>query len=165
MTRPDPEPPGDIRAQLAAVLDPAHPKQACFMVPEDARNLTIPEGGLPPGIFTVRREDGVLLTTDRHRARMFEQSADDITMAQILGYPEDKDTVLKRCPRAPGHTARAVQARTHSGHVVTEALCSGVGLLPTVAEMQRHVPPGGRLVILSPTASIARRIALRRIGF
>ena len=165
MTRPDPEPPGDIRAQLAAVLDPEHPKRACFMVPEDARNLQMPEGGLPPGVFTVRRDEGTLVTVDERRAKMFYGDASDVTMAQILGYPEDKDTVLKRCPRAPGHTARAVQARTHSGHVVTEALCSGVGLLPTVAEMQRHVPPGGKLVILSPTASIARRIALRRIGF
>jgi len=158
------EPLGDIRAQLAAVLDPQHAKRACFLVPEDARNLTIPEGGID-GLLVVRRAEGTLVTLDPAKAELFKQQADDTTMAEILGYPEDKDTVLARCPRNPGHTARSVQARTHTGHVVIEALCSGVGLLPTVAEMQRHVPPGGKLVILSPTASIARRIAMRRIGF
>jgi len=163
MTRPDPEPPGDIRAQLAAVLEPAHPKKACFLVPEDAANLRLPEEGW--GLIVVKRHEGTLVTLDPARAELFKARADEAAMAQILGYPEDKDTVLARCPRNPGHTARAVQARTRTGHVIQEACCSGVGLLPTVAEVQRHVPPGGRLVVLSPTASIARRIALRRIGF
>lgn len=161
---PVPEPPGDIRAQLAAVLDPEHPKRACFMVPEDARNLTMPESGVD-GLLVVRRAEGVLLTTDQGRAELFEHSASDANMAAILGYPESKDVTGQRCPRPVSERARAVQARDPAGHVVTEAFCSPLAFLPTCAEMSRHVPAGGTLVILSPTASIARRIALRRIGF
>jgi hypothetical protein len=161
--KPVPEPPGDIRAQLAAVLDPSHPKLACFMVPDDAANLKIPEEGIP-GLIVVRRAEGVLVTTDRTRAEMFREAADETTMAQILGYPEAKDLIAERCPKPPGQTARCVQARTRTGHVITEACCSGIGLLPTVAELRRHVPPDGDLVIMSPVASIARRIALRWIG-
>lgn len=161
---PVPEPPGDIRAQLAAVLDPQHAKQACFLVPEDAESLTIPEVGID-GLMVVRRTEGVLVTTDPVRAKMFERSAADDTMAAILGYPESKDVTGQRCPRPVSQRARAVQARDEAGHVVTEAFCSPVAFLPTCAEMQRHVPAGGRLVILSPTAAIARRVALRWIGF
>jgi hypothetical protein len=161
---PEPEPPGDIRAQLAAVLDPSHPKLAAFLVPEDATNLTMPQEGIP-GVIVVRRDEGVLVTTDRARAEMFRRSADDTTMAEILGYPEPKDLVVERCPHPPGRHARCVQARDRDGHVVTEACCSGIGLLPTCAELQRHVPPGGELVIMMPIAAIARRVALRWIGF
>lgn len=161
--RPTPEPPGDIQAQLAAVLDPEHVKHACFLVPEDAANLRIPPEGIP-GLVVVRRAEGVLVTTDRARAEMFRASADESTMAQILGYPEPKDLVESRCPRPAGQTARCVQARARGGHVITEACCSGIGLLPTCAELRRHVPPGGTLVIMSPVAAIARRVALRWIG-
>lgn len=159
----EPEPPGDIRAQLAAVLDPAHPKLACYLVPEDAKGLAIPEEGIP-GLIVVRRAEGVLVTVEDWRAELFRQAADEPTMALILGYPEDKDQVAERSPRPAGLHARVVQARTRSGHVVTEACCSGIGLLPTVAELQRHVPPGGDLVITSPVAAVARRVALRWIG-
>lgn len=161
---PVPEPPGDIRAQLAAVLDPQHAKQACFLVPEDAQNLTIPEGGID-GLLVVRRAEGVLVTTDPARAGMFERSATDATMAEILGYPENKDQIVARVPAPPGQHARCVQARTLTGHVVTEACCSGIGLLPTCTELARHVPPGGEMIITTPTAAIARRVALRWIGF
>lgn len=164
MTSPVPEPPGDIRAQLAAVLDPSHCKQACYLTPEDARHLTLPEGGVD-GLIVTRRAEGVLVTVDRRRAEMFEQSASDATMAAILGYPEPKDETGRRCPHPVSEKARAVQARTGTGHVVCEAFCSPVAFLPTCAEMARHVPAGGTLVVLSPTAAIARRIALRRIGF
>ena len=159
----EPEPPGDIRAQLAAVLDPAHPKLAAYLVPEDAKGLTIPEEGIP-GLIIVRRDEGVLVTTSASLAEMFRQAVDEATMALILGYPEPKDLVAERSPRPAGLHARVVQARTRSGHVVTEACCSGVGLLPTVTELSRHVPPGGELVILSPVAAVARRVALRWIG-
>jgi len=153
------EPPGDIRAQLAAALDPKHPKLACFMVPADAANLRD-----APGVLIVRRDEGALVTTDPEIAELFRHRADDSTMALILGYPESKDLIIKRCPKPVSQRARAVQARDAAGHVVTEAFCSPMMFLPTCEAMARHVPPGGELVVLSPAASIARRIALRWIG-
>lgn len=160
---PVPEPPGDIRAQLEAVLDPQHAKRACFLVPEDAAHLKLPEEGW--GVIVVERAEGTLVTLDPEVAELFEHSADESTMALILGYPESKDVTVQRCPRPVSERARAVQARTGTGHVVTEAFSSPVAFLPTVAAMQRHVPPGGQLVVLSPTAAIARRVAMRWIGF
>lgn len=161
---PIPEPPGDIRAQLAAVLDPDHPKLACFLVPEDAKNLAIPEEGIP-GLIVVRRDEGVLVTVDPERAELFRAGYDEPTMARILGYPECKDEIARRCPRPVSRHARSVQARDSGGHVVTEAFCSPLAFLPTCAAMARHVPPGGELVVMAPTHSIARRVALRWIGY
>jgi hypothetical protein len=156
------EPPGDIRAQLEAAIDREHPKRACFMVPADAANLR--DAGDAPGVLIVRRAEGALVTTDPEVAELFRQRADDSTMALILGYPESKDLIIERCPKPVSQRARAVQARDAAGHVVTEAYCSPIMFLRTCEAMARHVPPGGELVVLSPVASIARRIALRWIG-
>ena len=117
-----------------------------------------------PGLLVVRRAEGTLVTFDEARAAMFEEAADDSTMALILGYPESKPEIAERCPRPVSQRARAVQARDQGGHVITEAFCSPSMFLPTCEAMGRHVPPGGDLVVLSPVASIARRIALRWIG-
>lgn len=161
---PEPEPPGDIRAQLAAVLDPNHPKRAAFLVPEDAANLRIPDDGIA-GLHVVRREEGVIVTTDRMLAELFEQRADDATMALILGYPESKDKLVERCRKPVHKHARAVQARDKDGHVVTECFCSPLMFLRTCEVIARHVPRDGELLIMSPIAAIARRIAMRRVGF
>src|SRR5580765_4928 len=159
--QPVAEPAGDIRAQLAAVMDPQHPKLACFVVPED--KYLVP---LVLNAFIETRSEGTLVTTNEDLANSFrcapeEPSAFDRIMADILGYPEDKALVVSRCRGAPAANARAVQARDAVGHVVTETFASPIGLLDACAEMARHVPPGGELVILGSISAIARRIAMR----
>jgi hypothetical protein len=153
---PVPEPAGDIEAQLMATLDPDHPKRACFCVPQDAHLI-------PPTLdaYIVGRPEGTLVTLHKQLADAFQRSADDVTMAWLLSYPEDKATVVARCHGRPAIEARAVQARDADEHVITEAFASPVGFLMTCAAIERHVPEGGRLVILSPVAAITRRVAMR----
>jgi hypothetical protein len=153
---PVPEPRHDIEAQLLAAIDPDHPKQACFCVQADAFLI-------PPAIdaYRVHRPEGVLVTLHKRFAEAFERSADDTTMAWILGYPESKDVVVQRCHGDHVNRARAVQARDDEGCVITEAYCSPTGFLETCEAMQRHVPDGGELVVLAPIMSISRRVAMR----
>jgi hypothetical protein len=153
---PVPEPAGDIEAQLRATLDVDHPKRCCFCVPADAHLI-------PRTIdaYIVERPEGTLVTLHKQLADAFERSADDITMAWLLGYPEPKPTVVERCHGRPVTLARAVQARDAEEHVVTEAFASPLGFLMTCGVLKQHVPGDGRLVILSPVLAIMRRVAMR----
>jgi len=153
---PVPEPPRDIEAQLEAALDVDHPKSACFCVPADCYLI-------PASIdaYVVRRPEGTLVTLHRRLAQAFERSADDMTMAWVLGYPESKPVVVGRCGGQHVTRARAVQARDADGAVITEAYASPFGFLETCMAMQSHVPEGGQLAILLPYESISRRVAMR----
>jgi hypothetical protein len=157
---PLPEPAGDIRAQLAAVMDPAHPKRAAFLVPANAVRMP-----LVTSAHIVPRSEGVLVTLDADVARAFrrapsETDAFDRVMATILGYPEDKALVVSRC----GGNSRAVQARDAEGNVVTETFASPAGLDAARDAMRRHVPPGGELVELTAIEAISRRVLLWEAG-
>jgi hypothetical protein len=161
---PTPEPAGDIKAQLAAVLDPEHPKRACFLVPEDMTQI-------PHGLnaIVVARAEGVLVTQDQACADAFSSASNqpdsfDRTMAEILGYPEAKPDVVVACDKQPFNRARAVQARDKDGHVITEACCSPGRLAETQDALQAHVPTGGKLVVVTPLEALARRILLREAG-
>ena len=154
---PVPEPAGDIRAQLQATLDPAHPKRACFLVPGNAEHVDL--HALPEGAYAAVRPEGTLITADKQLAAFFEAipsetRAFDTAMAGILGLTEVK-------PLARPLDGRAVQARDAQGHVIIETFVSPMGLLDACTEMARHVPPGGELVILGSISAIARRIAMR----
>jgi hypothetical protein len=164
---PVPEPAGDIRAQLAAVLDPHHPKRACLLVPGDAEQLKL--DGLPKGAYAAVRDEGTLVTRERELAVAFEcapaeTDAFDTAMADILGLPEPKPLMVERCRGQPELYSRMVQARDAEGHVITETCCSALALFDTVDAMHKHVPPGGELVILGSISAIARRIAMRWIA-
>lgn len=153
-----PEPAGDIAAQLRATLDPDHPKRACFCVPADVH--VIPR---TLAAYIVDRPEGTLVTLQKQLADRFLRSADDVTLAEIFGYPEPKPTVFARCCGQPEIQARVVQARDADEHVVSEAIASSLGFWETVDAIERHVPENGCLVIISPRMAIMRRIAMRRV--
>jgi hypothetical protein len=160
-SQPVPEPAGDVVAQIAAMLDPEHPKRAVFVVPQDAARLSNP----PAGVFVVERPEGTLVTRRSELAGMFRQASSDAIefdrhMALILGLPEAKPDIDERC-RGNAKLARMVQARDAGGHVVQECVVSHLYFLPACAAMQEHVPARGRLVIMSPAAAISRRVAMR----
>jgi hypothetical protein len=155
---PVPEPAGDIEAQIMAALDPDHPKRACFCVPQDAH--IVPR---TLDAYIIDRPEGTLVTLHKQLADAFQRSADDVTMAWLLGYPEDRITALKRCCNQPAIAPRVVQARDADDHVVSEALTSPLGFLKTCSAIQKHVPEDGKLVILKPVAAITRRVAMRWI--
>jgi hypothetical protein len=152
---PIPEPAADLRAQLAAVLDPSHPKVAMLVVPGNE----IPE--IPPDLCVVTRPEGTLITRELWEALNFLYGyTSDSDMALMLGYPENKDDVVRSCG-GDLSLARAVQARDAGGNVVTEAFASPDGLQRTISVLSHHVPHGGALVALTPVEAICRRVALR----
>lgn len=167
MIPPMPEPAGDIRAQLAAMLDPGHPKQAAFLVPADAVPLD-KEALRQAGVHVAERDEGVLVTLRDDLAEMFLRRTYDVDdfdclMAEILGLPEPKPDVAWRCGGRIGTRSRAIQARDRDGHVVHEAIVSPTMFLSSCVFMQRHVPDGGRLVFLGTGMALSRRAALRQV--
>lgn len=85
-------------------------------------------------------------------------------MAEVLGYPEAKPDVVAGCEGRPIASAKAVQARNKDGWVITEAFTSPKWLGITQAELQKHVPKGGAIVVLTPIEAIGRRLLLREAG-
>ncbi len=146
------EPEGDIDAQVRALHDPSHPKVAVFLAPGNE----IDDRPLEPGVRVVRRREGTLLTTDPKRAAHFKTRPmiTDDDLALLLGYPESKADVFGR------GGGLVVQARDADGYVVTEAYASLQRLADTVAELRRHVPFAGRLLVLAPAEALARRLTL-----
>jgi hypothetical protein len=152
LSNPWREPDCDITAQIGALCDPAHPKIAVYLCPENpAPYLDV------PGVYRSERPEGVLFTTDKAKAQTFQSAnlSDDI-MAALLGYPETKAEVM-----ASGLPV-AVQARNANGDVITEAAASIPRLSETVNKLSAHVPPGGSLSIVSVVDALARRIILCR---
>jgi len=160
---PTPEPARDVKAQLAAVKDPGHPKRACFLVPENIGD------GIADGVWMKARPEGLLLTRETDLLVMFadapsDQDGFDRVMAEILGYPEAKPDVITACEDKPFARAKAVQARDKDGSVITEACCSAGWLEVTQDTLRLHVTQGGTLVVLTPLEVLGRRILLHEAG-
>jgi hypothetical protein len=126
----------DIRAQVGALVDPIHPKDAVFIARGNA--------------FVVERDEGLLITTNKAKADAY-RAADPLTdsdLAAILGYPEAKADVM-----ASGGGV-VVQALDKDGNVVTEAAASLAGCVRTMQALKDH----GRLQVVSPLDALARRV-------
>src|SRR3982751_197874 len=140
---PVPEPPGDIRAQLAAALNPHHPKRAAFLVPRDAALLDV-AAVREAGFYVTERPEGTLVSLDPDLSIPFIQADKgdqfEVAMAEILGLPEDKITAEGHCRGNMPIVARMVQARDSEDHVVQEAVASPIGLLATLDALHPHVP-------------------------
>lgn len=160
-----PEPEGDIRAQLKAMLDPDHPKRAVFVVPQDRERITTPL----PTVFAENRPEGTLFTKSDQLATAFlcapsDEEGFDRVMAKILGLPQDKAKVFLACEGRPMARARIVQATDADGWVVTEAAAGPGQLKETSEALQNHVPPGGQLRVMTPIEALGRRLLLREAG-
>ncbi len=144
-----PEPACDIRAQIAAVLDPRHPKAVMFAAPDN-------RGDVPAlGEIVMAKPWGTLVTDSAGLREAFGRGMpDDAGMAAILGYPEPKNAALAACP---GAFLRVVQACDWQGNVITDALCSPGWLERTAAALAPH----GNIRILTVLEGFARRLMLR----
>jgi hypothetical protein len=147
------EPACDILAQIRALLDPSHPKDAIFIA---AGNEGEVPDRLDPSITVVFRLEGSLLTINRVKAQLFQskQYLADADLAEILGFPENKVDAV-----ASG-AAIAIQARDADGNVVAEAVTSPEMAGTTEKAMRAQVPIGGSLVSLSVLALQIRRAVL-----
>ena len=151
-----PEPSNDIQAQIAALADPAHPKDTVFVAPGGRGSVPV---DLPPGVMRVDRPEGTLLTTDRDKLAAFtarDLSSRDI--ADSLGHPEGRDEVLTHARQ--GGDVAVVQARDSADRVIAEAAASAPRIGETAAALYPQVPSGGRLVAVSPDEAQRRRIEL-----
>jgi hypothetical protein len=161
----EPEPEGDIRAQLRAMLDPDHPKRAVFVVPQDRERVARPG----PKVFAETRPEGTLFTRSDQLATSFlcapsDEAGFDRMMAKILGLPQDKQSVFRACDGRPMARAKIVQATDADGWVVTEAAAGPDQLKETSEALQKHVPPGGSLRVMTPIEALGRRMLLREAG-
>jgi hypothetical protein len=154
VTPSTPEPRVDIEAQVRAMRDPKHPKDAVFVA---AGNEDALPAGRARGERRVQTEDGTLLTNNAEKARAFGRGVDDAQMARMLGYPQPKDAAI-----VPG--VSVVQARDRAGAVVSEAVASPDAVGRTAKALKRQMPEGGSVVRGTPQAMQARRQALRGRG-
>jgi hypothetical protein len=145
------EPRCDIGAQIKALMDEDHPKEAVFL----ARGNWSEDWSLPNWVFVEHRAEGTLITTSATMAcfyRTMERVTDD-DLAVMLGYPETKSQVL-----AMG-SGVVVQALDKDGCVVLEFAASHPGLNSALAVASLQTPPGGRVNVTTPEYALARRIS------
>lgn len=133
-----PEPMDDILAQLRALQDPNHPKDAVYL----AQGTQAPPFSMQP----LQRPGGSLYTNNPQKAQAFmAPELDDDGMAEILGYPQPKSQI--------GPDGMVVQALSPEGHVVTEAATSPDQLQATQQALSQH----GQTRVISPFEAQSRR--------
>jgi hypothetical protein len=141
LARTYPEPAGDIAAQMAALVDPLHPKRAVWvslgtpLVPvfDDLARVTTPVGWL----YAAPR----LL-------RWFKAAPSLETLARILDYVECRSPALAGFFQLP-----VVQALSPAGWVVQEQLVSW----GRVGEARARARAYGRVRVVSVGGCIGRR--------
>lgn len=142
----DHEPTCDIAAQITALCDMRHPKNAVFLGAGE------PTPKVPDYVFVLTRDEGVLLTTDSQKGRLFvsREILTDADMALLLGYPETKADCI-----ANGNYS-VVQARDKDGNVIIEALATGRRLGETLDAFARY----GHVIVTDPLKAQKRRMEL-----
>jgi hypothetical protein len=143
-----PEPLCDIRAQLAALGDPAHPKRAVWV----ARGTTIP---IPLGLVdvcAVSVAGGTLFARDWEDCQYLLDDPSDETLATILGYIEPKSEIIAQ----PAVWWPVVQARNVQGCVVWEQLSSWQRVAQTTERARLY----GRLAVCTMDECTQRRVRL-----
>ena len=139
-----PEPAVDVAAQMKALRDPTHPKDAVWI----AAGTTL-LGGIE-GLIGMSVPEGVLLTTSHDKAKRFQADPSDETLAEILGYVEPK-SVIAGAPYV-------VQACDQDGAVVLEMAASANTVSAALSIAGRH----GEVRVMSLPDALARRIDLWR---
>jgi hypothetical protein len=142
----EPEPLGDILAQMRAYMDPGHVKRAVWV----SEGTGLPSGALWRGPFIVLAA-GTLFAPVRLLRRLALNPSEE-TLARVLGYVE--------CKSAVGVEGEAdlpvVQAVTGAGWVVWEQLSSW----GRVGAARRRASRYGVVRVVSMAACLARRRAL-----
>lgn len=145
ITRTMPEPRCDIEAQLRALIDPAHPKDAVWI----ARGGWWPD--LPyPELAIYERDEGILLTKEPRYVNWLYLVPSDETLAAILGYRQPKSTI-----EGFGYI---VQAYNPEDAVVTEMLVDENHL----DEAKRTLEAHGRVIVTDILSALNRRLYLRQ---
>ena len=141
LARTYPEPAGDIAAQMAALVDPLHPKRAVWVSAGTVVGAVVgavPRLSLPAGTLYARLGDLDALVA--------EPSLE--TLARILDYVECRSPALAGFFQLP-----VVQALSPAGWVVQEQLVSW----GRVGEARRRASAYGGVRVVSVGGCLARR--------
>jgi hypothetical protein len=143
------EPAGDIAAQIAAMVEPGHPKDAVFV----ARGTGMPQT-IPSGVTVIVKKDGTYLTTNPQKAASIRglKKITDKQRAAFLDIPESKSEVAT----GPGLPV-AVSAKDAAGNVVAQAATPLAG--PNTAAVAAQTPPGGVTDVQTIPDALAERQA------
>jgi hypothetical protein len=133
-----PEPLGDIAAQLAALVDPAHPKRGVWV----CRGTPMPRA---LDIARLATPMGWLYGSPRLLRRLAADPSEE-NLAEILDYVEPKSSVK-------GGEMPIVQAFDRNGWVVHEQLVSW----SRVGEARRRAAGYGRVRVVSRLGCLERR--------
>lgn len=136
-----PEPTVDIAAQVAAMLDDAHPKKAVWV----SAGSGCPE--LPEYVHRLPLFSGTLLARDESDCERLRDDPRDETLAFILGYIEPKSAIV-------GNPI-VVQARKDSA-VVLDMACSLCRVTEAMDTAERY----GDVVLTTPKWALLRRLTL-----
>ncbi len=145
-----PEPIADLKAQVAAMLDPASDRDAVFV----AEGQQAPS--VPKGVRKVTRNGvGTLLTTNDKKAQEFRtKKLTDETLQRIIGYSENKADVMRA-----GEEPVVVQAQTPDGAVQAEQIATRRGAPAAAKAVAKLGTKGAKVVATSVAATQARRAA------
>lgn len=139
-----PEPACDIAAQIAALRDPTHPKDAVWLAGGAGLPLWLKGGDL----LVVRFPDGVLITSSQEKVARLGANPNDDTRAEVLGYAEPKSRIAG--------TPVVVQALNDYGSVVLEMAVSAERVSAAMTIAHEH----GELKITSLEDALMRRLVL-----
>jgi len=148
-----PEPPEDMRAQLAAVADPLSGKNAAFFPP----GTNVPR--VPRGLQRVDRPEGTLVTNRPGKAMHFATTPrlTDTHLAGLLGHPQTKTDVMAEALR--GGEPLAVQAVTPQGAVAHESFATLRRIAQAIQAARAAAAPSGSVRVTTVPQAAMRRVA------
>lgn len=148
--RSTPESAAQIAAQMRALADPNSTKDAVFVA--KGNESAIPKQ-LPNGVQKITRDAGTLITSNQKKASAYQNAPalDDRMMADLLGYPESKETAI-------GPNSVVVQAKDKGGNVVSEMASSPGRVTENAAALAKQAP-GGSIEVKSPVQMQEERAA------
>jgi hypothetical protein len=144
----EPEPLCDIMAQLAALLDPAHPKRAVWV---SIGTLPVLMAAPFMGIHRLDLDAGTLYASEHDCGRLADDPSEE-TLSVILGYTEPKSGIIAQ----PAVWWPVVQARDAQGCVVWEQIASW----QRVDEAMAHAGRYGRRAVCTMDEVLQRRARL-----
>jgi hypothetical protein len=139
-----PEPLCDVYAQIGALTDKNHPKDAAWF----ARGTRCP--GLISGAERLALDGGMLFTTVPEKAMFLWADPSDAGLAVILGYVEPKCQI-----RGWPIVVRAM----NDGCVVTEMMCSICNVERAALVLKSH----GDVSVTTLSDALSRRVELLRL--
>lgn len=140
-----PESERDIRAQVAAMLDP-RTERDCVYVERGGPDIW------PDGVIRADRREGYLLTINGAKAARFVQkNLHDVTLGDLLGFPMPKQAACASgCP--------LVAVARLGGAVVASIVTSPLSVSDAVAAAKRLSPPEAAITVELPDSVLLERV-------